>query len=201
MIGAGVGGFGVRRDRPEGLLESIGGVRAIGGGCAIGEAFGAGAEGVIKTISSIEGVIEHGGVGAAADVRLCAEIVVGVCVVICYVVIDAHEAGEEVGIVGAVVVAAGGDVGFAIGEVEDAAVEVVLAGLGAGVVASVGGVGEEHLGIRVIAGGAGVDGVIAIDAVREEVLDLAAAIEVMAEDVIGDGDGDGGVGFEIGLAG
>ena len=202
MVGAGVGGFGVRRDRPEGLLESIGGVRAIGSGCAVGEAFGAGAEAVIKAISSIEGVIEHGGVGAAADVRLYAEIVIGVCVVICYVVIDAHEAGEEVGIVGAVPGGAADGVGFAIGEVEDAAVEVVLAGLGAGVVASIGGVGEQHLRVWVIAGGAGIyGGLVAIDAVRQEVLDLIVDIKIMAEDVIGDGDGDGGVSLAVGCAG
>ena len=60
--------------------------------------------------------------------------------------------------------------------------------------------------MRVVAGairgraGAGA----AIDAVREEVLDCGAGFsagEVMAEDVIGDGGGDGGVGFAVGLTG
>ena len=157
---------------------------------------------------SIEGVIEHGAIRIAADSARGVWVTGGAdrsVVRAAIAIVDAHEALEEGGtaIAEAVVVAVGiGGIGGGVFEVEDAAVEVVGAGDGAGVVAGIAGVGEEHLGAIVVAGGAFVNGeLVAIDAVGEEVLDLAAAIEVMAEDVIGDGDGDGGVGFAIGLAG
>ena len=125
----------------------------------MGISFVIGTVGVIVSVVSIEGVIEHGAIRIAADSARGVWVTGGAdrsVVRAAIAIVDAHEALEEAGAAGgseAIVSAIGHGVIFAVFEVEDAAVEVMGAGDGAGVVASVDGVGEQHLRLRVVAGG------------------------------------------------
>ena len=176
LIGAGIGGFGERRDSPVFLLVRAAGVVTIAG-VGLAKILRAGVIGVIKGVVSIEGVIEHGGISVIADGTRGGRVISGVDSTFVTTSVssrlEAHEALEEGGIVEAIVGGDAGRVVIDIVEIHDAAVEVVLAGDGARV--AIGGIvriGQEHLGVSVIAGGGGIyDGLVTIDAERQEVLD------------------------------
>ena len=207
LVGAGIGGFGEGGEAEEGLLEvgaRVGVVAGVADIVGIHIASGVKSNvliGVVEAVIAAEGVIDDGGVVAFVD--YVARVGSSVKQVISRVfagIGEIEEVGEEV------VIGFGGfDGGVIFGvEAEEVAMEVVVADLVALVGAGIAGVGEEHLGEIVIAsasgGRAGADAAIGADG--EVVADLGAgavAEEIIAEDVIGDGGGDGGVDFAIGL--
>ena len=110
----------------------------------MGISFVIGTVGVIVSVVSIEGVIEHGAIRIAADSARGEWVTGGAdksVVRAAIAIVDAHEALEEAGaaIAEAVVVAVGiGGIGGGVFEVEDAAVEVM--GAGDGALVAIGGV-------------------------------------------------------------
>ena len=208
LVGAGIGGFGEGGEAEEGLLEvltRVGVVAGVADIVGIHIAGGVKAEVVIGKIEAVvaaEGVIDDGGVVAFVD--YVARVGSSVKQVIRRVfagIGEIEEVGEEV-VVG---VFGGFDGGVGCGvEAEEVAMEVMVANNGTLVVGAVVRVGEEHLGEGIGASGAGGgDGAeAAIGADGEVVANAvvgAVAEEIQAEDVIGDGGGDGGIDFAIGL--
>ena len=206
LVGAGIGGFGEGGEAEEGLLEvgaRVGVVAGVADIVGIHIAGGAKAEvgmGIVEAVIAAEGVIDDGGVVAFVDYMAgvaSVEISIGAVYI---------GAGEVEEIAEEVVIGFGGfDGGVGCGvEAEEVAMEVVVADLVALVGAGIAGVGEEHLGEVVIASATRRRGIAdaAIGADGEVMADLGAlavAEEIIAEEVIGDGGGDGGIDFAIGL--